>query len=44
MLWRSLAAVLFSLPILTIPWAKLWYTRWLVSQVTITGYYAGDDD
>ncbi len=43
-LWRSLALVLFSLPIVTIPWAKLWYLRWLVSQVTIAGYYACDDD
>jgi hypothetical protein len=34
-LWRTLAAILFSCPIVTIPWAWLWYTRWLVSSVTI---------
>ena len=43
-LWRSLAAGVFSIPIVTIPWAQVWYARWLVSQVTIAGYYAGDDD
>jgi uncharacterized membrane protein YjgN (DUF898 family) len=43
-LWRSLATLLFCLPIVTIPWALLWYTRWLVSQVTIGGNYAGDED
>lgn len=32
-LWRTFAMVLFCLPILTIPWAVLWYLRWLVSQV-----------
>lgn len=43
-LWRTLAMVLFCLPIVTIPWAFLWYTRWLVSQVTIGGNYAPDED
>jgi hypothetical protein len=36
-LWRTLAAILFSLPIITIPWAWLWYVRWLVRSATIEG-------
>lgn len=42
-LWRSVLAALLSLPIVTIPWVKLWYVRWVVSQVTI-GSGAGADD
>jgi hypothetical protein len=34
-LWRTLATVLGSLLIVTIPWVFMWYLRWLVSQVTI---------
>jgi hypothetical protein len=34
-LWRTLATALFCIPIVTIPWALLWYARWLVSQLTI---------
>jgi hypothetical protein len=34
-LWRTLAAILFCCPIVTIPWAWLWYTRWLVRSVTM---------
>jgi hypothetical protein len=36
-LWRTLAAILFSIPIVTIPWAWLWYTRWLVRSTTMEG-------
>jgi uncharacterized membrane protein YjgN (DUF898 family) len=34
-LWRIPAAILFSIPIVTIPWAWLWYARWLVGKTTI---------
>jgi hypothetical protein len=34
-LWRTILMCLCCLPIVTIPWALLWYTRWLVSQVSI---------
>jgi uncharacterized membrane protein YjgN (DUF898 family) len=36
-LWRTLATLLFSIPVVTIPWAFLWYTRWLVGNTTIEG-------
>jgi uncharacterized membrane protein YjgN (DUF898 family) len=36
-LWRMLAAILFSIPLVTIPWAWLWFTRWLVQNTTIVG-------
>jgi uncharacterized membrane protein YjgN (DUF898 family) len=36
-LWRTLAAILFSVPLVTIPWAWLWYTRWLVRNTTLAG-------
>lgn len=36
-LWRTLATVFFSIPVVTIPWAWLWYVRWLVCTTTITG-------
>jgi uncharacterized membrane protein YjgN (DUF898 family) len=36
-LWRVIVMVFMCLPVLTIPWALLWYTRWLVSNVTIEG-------
>jgi len=35
-LWRTVAALLGSIPIVTIPWVWLWYCRWLVSCVTLT--------
>lgn len=34
-LWRTVAAALFSIPVVTIPWAWLWYTRWLVRNTSI---------
>ncbi len=34
-LWRTVAAVLFCAPIVTIPWAWIWYTRWLARGVTV---------
>jgi len=40
-LWRTLATILFSIPVITIPWAWLWYVRWLVSSTTIEGEVAG---
>ena len=36
-LWRTVVAVLWSVPVVTIPWAWLWYTRWLVQNTTIEG-------
>jgi len=36
-LWRTLATLLFCVPIVTIPWAWLWYTRWVVGNTTIEG-------
>lgn len=42
-LWRSLAVALFSLPVVTIPWAKLWYLRWVVSRVTVGSAGSPDD-
>lgn len=33
-LWRTLAMILFMLPVLTIPWAIRWYMAWLVEQIT----------
>jgi uncharacterized membrane protein YjgN (DUF898 family) len=36
-LWRTLATLLFCIPVVTIPWAFLWYTRWLVGNTTIEG-------
>jgi len=36
-LWRTLAAFLFSIPVVTIPWAWLWYARWLVRSTTLEG-------
>lgn len=43
-LWRIVAAVLGSIPIVTIPWIWMWYTRWLVSCVTITRGAGGFDE
>ena len=31
-LWRTIVYVLFSLPIVTLPWAARWLLRWLVRQ------------
>ena len=36
-LYLTLAAILFSIPLVTIPWAWLWFTRWLVQNTTIVG-------
>jgi len=36
-LWRTVVTVLFCIPIVTIPWAWLWYARWLVRNTTIEG-------
>ncbi|MEP6961766.1 MAG: hypothetical protein ABI995_06800 [Acidobacteriota bacterium] len=33
--WRSMAALCGYVPILTIPIAKLWYVRWLISQTVL---------
>jgi hypothetical protein len=42
-LWRTIAMVLMSIPIVTIPWAWLWYKRWIVRNVTATrGVHAED--
>jgi hypothetical protein len=35
-LWRTVAAVLGSLPLVTIPWMFMWYYRWLVGCITLT--------
>jgi hypothetical protein len=43
-LWRTFGMAIFCVPIVTIPWALLWYKRWLVSQFRIGSHYAGDDD
>ncbi len=34
-LWRVVVTVLMCIPVVTIPWAVLWYTRWIVANVTI---------
>jgi hypothetical protein len=34
-LWRTVVAILCSIPIVTIPFVWLWYTRWLVQNTTI---------
>ncbi len=39
-LWRTAAAILFSIPVVTIPWAWHWYVRWLVQSTTIEGQLA----
>ena len=36
-LWRTVVAILFSIPVVTIPWVWLWYARWLVQNTTIEG-------
>jgi hypothetical protein len=36
-LWRTVVAILSSIPLVTIPWTWLWYTRWLVQSTTIEG-------
>ena len=36
-LWRVAVSVLLSILIIPIPWVFLWYTRWLVTNVTIDG-------
>jgi len=42
-LWRMVAAILGSIPILTIPWVWTWYTRWLASNISMTrGAGVGD--
>jgi hypothetical protein len=39
-LWRILVAILLSVPLVTIPFVWLWYTRWLVQNITIEGQLA----
>jgi hypothetical protein len=34
-LWRTLVAVLLSILIIPIPWIMRWYTRWMISQVSV---------
>jgi uncharacterized membrane protein YjgN (DUF898 family) len=36
-LWRTLVAMLLCIPLVTIPFAWLWYMRWLVQNTTIVG-------
>jgi hypothetical protein len=36
-LWRTVVAILCSIPIVTIPFVWLWYTRWLVQNTMIEG-------
>jgi uncharacterized membrane protein YjgN (DUF898 family) len=36
-LWRVVAAILLCCLILPIPWVWLWWTRWIVGNVTIEG-------
>lgn len=36
-LWRTVVAILCSIPIVTIPWVWFWYARWLVQNTTIEG-------
>jgi hypothetical protein len=44
-LWRTVVAALGSIPLVTIPWMKMWYARWLVSCVSFTlGATAVDQD
>jgi hypothetical protein len=43
-LWRTVATVLMCVPVLTIPWAVLWYVRWVVANVTIGSHYAPEED
>lgn len=40
LLWRSLLALLGSIPVVTMPWMALWITRWLVRGVVLVR----DDD
>jgi hypothetical protein len=34
-LWRTLVVVLLSILIIPIPWMMQWYTRWMISQVSV---------
>ena len=44
-LWRNVVATLGCIPLVTIPWMKMWYARWLVSCVSMTlGVTAVDQD
>ena len=36
-LWRTVVTILFSIPIVTIPWVWLWYARWFIRNTTIEG-------
>jgi hypothetical protein len=40
-LWRTLVVVLLSILIIPIPWMMQWYTRWMISQVSVVGAGAG---
>ena len=35
LLWRIIAFILFCLPLVTLPWAIKWISRWLVQQVEL---------
>lgn len=35
LLWRTMAALTVSIPLLTIPWTIAWFLRWFVSSVEI---------
>ena len=39
-LWRTVVAILGSIPLVTIPWMWLWYARWMVGNTTIEGQLA----
>ncbi len=31
-LWRTICLIIFCLPVISIPWAILWYYKWFISQ------------
>ena len=35
-LWRTVVAIIGSIPLLTIPLMCMWYVRWLVSTIALT--------
>jgi hypothetical protein len=40
-LWRTLVLVLLSILVIPIPWMMQWYTRWIISQVSVVSASAG---
>ncbi len=40
-LWRTLVAVLLTILIIPIPWVMRWYTRWMISQVSVVKASSG---